>query len=74
MTAAEALANPDLVNRVAGHAPASPTTVRKVLRGERPRHVKRTFAGIARELAREGVELAPDESVGGPPKHLQVMP
>ena len=59
MTAAEALANPDLINRVAGNAPASPTTVRKVLNGARPKHVKRTFGNIVRELAKEGVVLAP---------------
>jgi len=59
VTAVEALANPDLVNRVAGNAPASPTTVRAVLRGHRPKRIKRTFAGIVAALAREGVVLAP---------------
>ena len=57
MTAAEALEKPDLISRVAGNAPASATTVRAVLRGHRPKRIKRTFANISAALAREGVVL-----------------
>ena len=62
MTAAEALANPDLVSRVAGSASASPTTVRKYLHGEAPGRVKATFLRVQAALVKEGVALAP-----GPP-------
>jgi hypothetical protein len=69
VTAAEALANPDLINRVAGNAPASPTTVRKFLSGEAPGRVKAAFARISAALAKEGVTLAP-----APPRLASVPP
>jgi hypothetical protein len=55
VTPEEALASPDLINRVAGCAPASPTTVRSVLRGEPSGRVKAARARVMGALAKEGV-------------------
>lgn len=68
-----AWASPSLINRVAGNAPASPETVRKVLRGEDSGRVKVARARILSALAREGVVLdeSPARLVSVPPSPAQ---
>ena len=67
MTAAEALGNPHFINRVAGTAEVSPTTVRAILHGKEPGRVKAPFVRARALLVREGVILALEASAGGPP-------
>jgi hypothetical protein len=61
VTPAEALESPALINRVAGAAPASPTTVRAVLRGDPPGRVKAARSRVVVALAKEGVILPSQE-------------
>jgi hypothetical protein len=56
MTTAEALRDIYLIYRVAGAAHVSPTTVRKVLQGMRPKRVRGPLLRVLAVLAREGVD------------------
>jgi len=56
MTTAEALRDTHLIYRVAGTAHVSPTTVRKVLQGRRPKRVRGPLLRVLDVLAREGVD------------------
>lgn len=56
MTPAEALRDIHLIYRVAGSARVSPTTVRRVLQGQRPKRVRGPLLRVLDVLAREGVD------------------
>ena len=66
MTTAEALRDHRLIYRVCAAADVSPTTVKKVLRGERPRRILGPLERVLSALAAEGVDTP--ERIASTPK------